>query len=211
MFATVVAVLKKVTSIDENFSKIYHELVEVKTDLNTAKNEISELKKTVDEQNLEINALKEELSRDRNMIDNLEHASRAQTVILSGPAINYDQQASNLELLHKSCRALQNTYNFDLKHGDVKECTRFAPTNNGEARVKLSFISAFVKDALLDHVIRKDKSNGINLNVNEFLSPLNSTLAYELRTVRRKKSRKNICYFYSQWKSILQIKTNRPG
>lgn len=186
LFATVVAVLKKVTSIDENFSKIQKELVEVKTDLNIAKTEISELKKTVDEQNLEITALQDELTRDKKMIDDLEHASRAQTVILSGPAIQFNEQASNLELLHNSCRALHNTYNFDLRHPDVKECTRFAPTSAGEKRIKLSFVSNFVKDALIDHVIRRDKSNGIDLNVNEFLSPRNSTLAYELRTIRKK-------------------------
>lgn len=205
LFATVVAVLKKVTSIDENFSKIHKELVEVKTDLNVAKTEIDGLKKTVDKQTLEINALKEELTREKNSIDNLEHASRAQTVILSGPAINYDQQASNLELLHKSCRALQNTYNFDLRHGDVKECTRFAPTNSGEKRIKLSFVSAFVKDALIDRVIQKDKSNGINLNVNEFLSPFNSTLAYELRTIRKKNPDKIYATFTRNGKVFYKI------
>ena len=92
---------------------------------------------------------------------------------------------SNLEILNSTCRALRNVYNFDLKHGDVKECTRFAPSNNNELRVKLTFLSNFVKDALMDKVIRKNKSNGVALNINEYLSSKNSSLLFDMRKIRK--------------------------
>ena len=120
------------------------------------------------------------------IIDNMQSASRAQTVILSGPAVTYNERSSNLDILNLTCQTLRNVYNFDLKHGDVKECTRFAPSNNNELRVKLTFLSNFVKDALMDRVIQKNKSNGVDLNVNEFLSSKNSSLLFNIRQIKKK-------------------------
>lgn len=119
-------------------------------------------------------------------IDNLQNTARAQTVIISGPAVTYNERSSNLDILNSTCRALRNTYKFELKHGDVKECTRFPPNNNNEIRVKLTFLSSFVKDALMDCVIRKNKSNGVDLNIIEFLSSKNSGLLFDIRQLKKK-------------------------
>jgi hypothetical protein len=56
--------------------------------------------------------------------------------------------------------------------------------NNNE-RIILSLSNNITKSALISKVIKTDKSKGVNLSVNEYLSSYNAHILYKLRFLRK--------------------------
>ena len=85
---------------------------------------------------------------------------------------------------------IKNVYNFDLAKSDVNDCNRFRGKDENDQRIILTLKNAITKSELISKVIKTDKKNGMNLNINEYLSTNNANLLYKLRCLRKEHKNK---------------------
>lgn len=205
----ILEIFKQLSSID---AKIDAKVGDIRTTLeNTqlelyeAKQEIADLKQCRDEQDLELHALREQMSKNKQKIDDLERISRNNSIILSGPIVKFNQNCTDLELLETVKTAIKNVYGFDLKQFDIGRVQRIGKDPN-RPQILIALNSSFVKNAIMTKVIGTDKTHGIALNINEYLSSNNSNLLYELRRLRKQNPGKIYSSFSRHGRILYKLK-----
>ena len=138
--------------------------------------------------------------------------SRANTLLLSGATINaLDDNVSPSNIVAHSLTGIKDTYNFDLKKEDVQHCQRLRGKDNKPDRILLTLNNGFTKSDLMSSVIQKNKSQGVALNVNEYLSTYNGHLLYRLRQLRKTYNGKVFSSFSRNGRIFYKIRKNsRP-
>lgn len=159
---------------------------DISADVMSIKEELSIYKKITSDYGVKIEKLERENVSLQKKVNDLEADSRVNTVMLSGPSLNnINDHLAPRQLLDQSIAKIKQTYNYNLKKTDVANCRRIRGKNRDDKRVLITFNNAFVKSDLISSVIKKDKKNGVNLNVNEYLSFHNANLLYNLRELRK--------------------------
>ena len=184
--------------------------------INNTNDEIIRLKKEVlDNKKLaddSIGQLNKENTTLRHKIDDLEVHSRGNSLILSGPLIITRNNSTPADLINQSKVNIKKVYDFDLNMNDVYDCRRI-PNNDDSTndRVILTLKSPLIKNEIITKVIRKDKRNGVPLNINEYLSSKNSNLLYQLRNLRNlNKSKIYSCFSRNGRVFYKALKNSRP-
>ena len=175
--------LKGLKSINDKVTNLQASLDSVNQELSGMKNDIADNKRMTDGNIIKIDNLRKENKVLHNKINDLEVRSRSNTLILAGPLVRIDNRQSPDELINQSIINVKDVYNFNLDKNDISDCQRFRGKNDS---ILLSFKNYQAKNNLISSVIRKNKSGGVNLNINEYLSSYNADLLFKLRTLRKK-------------------------
>jgi hypothetical protein len=208
-----IAILKCLKEIKDNISDLHVSLNDAKQEISSLKGEVGEYKNLVQCQEQKIDSLQNDNNNLQRKINGLERDSRINKVILSGPLIKINNNLSPVELLDQSVKHIKNVYNHDIARIDVSDCYRLrgkedAGINNNQ-RIILSFNNTMAKNSLMSSVIKTNKTRGVNLNINEYLSAQNAHILYVLRCLRKKHhdkifacfSRNGLVYYKAQKES----------
>ena len=183
-------VFNMVKNMNAKLDEVNSNLHEVRSELKSAHVEIANLKKSNEAYKKKILSLSSENETLYTKLDTCEKGIRSCCLLVSGPRIRYDLDATELQLLDTSIEAIKSTYNFDLKKDDVTECRRFGAKDNSQQSILIKLRNKFIKDDILSSVISKDKREGVDVSVNEFLSSHNSLLFYKVRQLKKKHKQK---------------------
>ena len=160
-------ILTYLKRIDTKVESLHSELASVKE-------ELLKYKKSNEEYQVKIEALESENKHLVNKLNAVESASRLNTLVLSGRSVKINNNSSPTDLLRQSIANIKSTYNFNLTQHDVSNCTKLKGDENKSDRILLTLHSTFTKNDLISSVIKKNKSKGVNLNINEYLSSYNA-------------------------------------
>ena len=189
------------------------------SELTAVKLELMDYKKLAQENEKKIQNLEAENKLWQEKAEENEVRNRANTLLLSGPAVKINNSYSPSQLRDQSIKNIKEIYNFDLQKYDVYNCQPLRTKDNTiTGQILLMVNNAIVKNELISAVIKKDKRNGINLNIGEFLTKRNSNVLYQLRNLRRNHKGKifscfsrNGSVFYKLTKEARPIKiTGQP-
>ena len=171
-------------------------ITDLKSEMTAVKCELSEYKQLNKENEQKIKKLETENEYLQMKVDYLETRTRSNTLILSGASLNnIRDNASPNQLLDMSVKNIKDTFDFNLRKDDVMDCRKLTSRFNQSSSILITLANSFIKNDLMSTVIEKDKSEGINLNVNEFLSTKSANLLYKLRTLKKKNKEKIYCCF----------------
>ena len=155
-------------------------------EVTAVKRELNDYKKLTHDNELKIKKLEAENKVWQDKIELSEVRNRANTLILSGPAIKIRQTYSPAQMRNESIKNIKEIYNFNLRKEDVFNCQQMRTGNNKtNGQILLTINNAIVKNELITAVIKKDKSKGVNLNICEYLTKHNANALYQLRNLRK--------------------------
>jgi hypothetical protein len=174
------------------------------------KNDLAVIKKQNEGYENKIKVLTKENKLLQSKISNLETATRSKQLILSGPLLRETKNASPEELVDASVRHIKNVYNFELDRSTIEDCHHFKRTGQ-VPQLLLSLNNTYTKNQIIRSVINTDKTRGIDLNINEYLSSCNSNLLYRLRLLRKENRNKIFSCFPRNGRVFFKIKKDsRP-
>jgi hypothetical protein len=168
----------KMSDLQGSVNAVTIEITEVKAELTQYKNLVEEYKQ-------EITVLKSTNKSLQQKVNEIEKDSRINKLILSGPIMKFNENSSPEQILDHSIKNIKNVYNFDLTKNDISNCHRLRGKDNNAQRVVLSLNNNIKKSALISKVIQTDKTRGISLSINEYLSSHNSHILWKLRCLRK--------------------------
>lgn len=199
-------ILKCLKENKADMNKLMSELTAVKCELN----EYKTLAATYENK---IQSLETENKSLQTKIEQFEVRNRSNTLVLSGPAIKVNANSSPAQLRDASIKNIKDIYNFELRKENVFNCQQMRMKDGKfNGRLLLTINNAIVKNELISSVIRKDKSDGVNLNIGEFLTKNNSNLLYQMRNLRRKHEGKIFSCFSRQGRIFFKTtKQSQPA
>ena len=187
---------KAFLQILKSLKSLQGDMASLQASVTHANNEIAQLQQKLQDSNELINtqqtaiedlrATNETLLKKNN---DLEARQKSNKILLSGPLIDIDNNLTPRQLRDQAIQNIKTVYNHDIAPSVIQNCERLRGTTKQKDRLILSFSNDFSKSDLISKVIQTDKSNGVNLNINEYLSAHNANLLYQLRMLR--KSNKN--------------------
>ena len=199
-----VYIINTLSSIDNKCATLTNEIFTLKT-------ELQESQKKIASQSEEIEELK---TTNKLLIQQLNHTeskARSNAVVLSGLLINASNKQSPRVLRDQAVQHIKNVYNFDLPVQEISNCERVWSKERSNDKIILSLTNNFVKSDLITKVIRTDKRNGVNLNVDEYLSQYHANLLYQLRTLRKTNPNKIFACFSRNGRIFYKVrKDSKP-
>ena len=193
------AILRSLQNLNANVAGLTNEMSAMKEELSAYKNIA---------QNCEskITSLESENKRLLHKIEDMERSMQSNTLILSGPNIKCSDLHSPVQLRDLSIRNLKETYNYNLRNEDVFDCKKLNSKDASNSKLLLTLHSPFTKRDLINKVIQTDKRKGVKVNVNEFLSPINSELLYKIRGLRKNNKQKIYSCFSRDGRVFCKLK-----
>ena len=99
----------------------------------------------------------------------MEVQERSNKVLLSGPLVNIQNSLTPRQLRDEAIKHIKTVYNYDVPKSDITNCRRLRGATKQKDRIILSFANDFSKNDLISKVIETDKSQGVNLSINEYI------------------------------------------
>ena len=155
-------------------------------ELTAVKLELNEYKQLSRDNEAKIKRLEADNKAWKEKIEETEVRNRANTLVLSGPAIKISNNYSASQMRNDSIKNIKEIYNFNLKKDDVYNCQLMRTKDNKpNGQILLTINNAIAKNDLISAVIKKDKTKGVKLNICEFLTKRNANVLYQLRNLRK--------------------------